>query len=160
MTLVICRGLPHAGKSSYAGEWVAEDPGNRARVNRGDMRAMMFPGLPRSFDDRVVEEAVTRGVQGALHSLLCAGRDVITDDTNLNPNGVKRLLGIARKLDVTVEFRDFPITVEDSKRRDQARGDILGPDVIDRLAQNMLPDGTLPPHPVLMPPRPRPEVAV
>ena len=39
--LVITRGLPGSGKTTYARAWVAEDREHRARVNRDDIRQML-----------------------------------------------------------------------------------------------------------------------
>ena len=42
--LIITRGLPGCGKTTYARAWVAEDREHRARVNRDDIRAMLEDG--------------------------------------------------------------------------------------------------------------------
>ena len=44
-TLHITRGLPASGKSTWAREWVAEDPASRAEVNRDQLRLMMHGGF-------------------------------------------------------------------------------------------------------------------
>lgn len=90
--LVITRGLPASGKTRYAREWVNEDPANRVRVNRDDLRAMSLlehsPGL---------EQRVRRQRDLLIDEFLCAGKDVICDDTNLPSATVKDLIKIAKR---------------------------------------------------------------
>ena len=40
--LVVTRGLPASGKTTWAQAWVADDPTRYARVSRDDLRAMLF----------------------------------------------------------------------------------------------------------------------
>ena len=42
--LVITRGLPGSGKSTWARQWVSQDPAHRAEVNRDSLRLMMHGG--------------------------------------------------------------------------------------------------------------------
>ena len=39
--LIICRGLPASGKSTWAKQWVLEDPEHRVRINQDDIRLML-----------------------------------------------------------------------------------------------------------------------
>ena len=41
-TLHLTRGIPGSGKSTFAKQWVQEDPEGRVRINRDDLRGMMF----------------------------------------------------------------------------------------------------------------------
>ena len=38
--LIITRGLPASGKSTWAKQWVLEDPEHRVRINQDDIRLM------------------------------------------------------------------------------------------------------------------------
>lgn len=40
--LRITRGYPSSGKTTYARNWVAEDPEHRVRVNRDDLRWNLY----------------------------------------------------------------------------------------------------------------------
>lgn len=40
--VIVLRGLPGSGKSTWAKEWVAGDPDNRVRINRDDIRYASF----------------------------------------------------------------------------------------------------------------------
>lgn len=39
--LIITRGLPASGKSTWARQWVLEDPKHRVRINQDDIRLML-----------------------------------------------------------------------------------------------------------------------
>jgi len=86
-TLHIIRGLPGSGKTTFATSWVREDPDNRTRVNRDDLRQMMFG---KRADLLPAQEAlVTAAEQAIVRSSLEAGRDTIVDDMNLRPRYVR-----------------------------------------------------------------------
>ena len=40
--MMIVRGLPGSGKSTFAKRWVAQDPENRVRVSRDDLRYQLY----------------------------------------------------------------------------------------------------------------------
>lgn len=105
MTLLsITRGLPGSGKTFYARQWVASDPGKRARVNRDDLRQMLNEGARIKG---VTEAEVIAVRDAAITSLLRKGFDVISDDTNL-PQGMARdLLKLAIRTGSDFEVTDF-----------------------------------------------------
>lgn len=39
--IIICRGIPASGKSTWAKQWVLEDPEHRIRINQDDIRNML-----------------------------------------------------------------------------------------------------------------------
>ena len=39
--LIICRGLPASGKTTWAKEWAMGDPYHRVRINQDDIRLML-----------------------------------------------------------------------------------------------------------------------
>lgn len=100
--LYIVRGLPGAGKSKNAKEWVAIDPQNRARVNRDDLRAMMHQGYFGGY----TEKQVTEVQYAMIDTLLGMGKLVICDDTNLKEDTVRDLIGLAVDRDATWEIVD------------------------------------------------------
>lgn len=127
--LILTRGVPASGKSTWAKSWVAEDLDRRARLNRDDYRQMMF-SLDAGQLEFQQEKAVSAAQQAAARGLLGAGYDVVIDDTNLRAKYVKMWLGFADE----VEFVDFPITYEAAVKRDKLRheagGRLVGADVI------------------------------
>lgn len=131
-TLVITRGLPASGKTTYARAWAAEDNSARVRVNRDDLRANLYGqhvGL-----DYAQEQTVTTAQRAAVRALLAAGRDVIVDDTHLRLRHARAWADLAVELGVTFEVRDFDTPVEECVRRDAARDRVVGEWVIRRMA--------------------------
>lgn len=128
--LHITRGLPASGKSTFAREWVAEHPAQRARVNRDDTRTMVHPAVPWSRD---TEDITTTVDHAAIRALLRNGRDVVVDDTNLNGRTIRALAKIAGQCGAELVVHDFPIDVEAAIARDAERLHPVGADVIRRM---------------------------
>lgn len=145
--LKITRGVPASGKSTWAKEWVANDPERRIRVNRDDLRAMMFEVVGVGTFPQ--EKAVSAAEQAIVRSLLGAGMDVVVDATHLRAKFAKAWL----EFDAEVEFVDFPITLDDAYERDFQRGDYggrsVGPEVLKMFFDKFIgKDGiSLPPVP-------------
>ena len=53
--LILTRGIPASGKSTWAKAWVQEDPQRRVRVNRDDLRRMLEPKGANADGDRFRE---------------------------------------------------------------------------------------------------------
>lgn len=143
--LILTRGIPASGKTTFAKQWVEESPKTRARVNRDDLRHMMY----NSYWGETVDERMVTSVQHAIVKRLLGGVDVIVDDTNLRAKTVKDWYGITSN----VEFVDFPIDVETAVIRDarrRGRGERgVGADVIHDFAKRYTKgDNSLPPVPV------------
>lgn len=138
-TLWITRGLPASGKTTWAlAKVAASGAGQVVRLNRDDLRAMMYgPGYRRPV--HAAETAVTQVQQGPIGELLRAGRDVIVDDTNLRAKHVRVFLQLAAAVDAPVEVVDFlDVPVEECVRRDALRPAPVGEDVIREMAGKFL----------------------
>lgn len=116
--MILTRGLPASGKSTFARKLVESDP-TYVRLNRDDFRQMLFG---KAVLDSNGEIAVTIAQHGAVENALKNGMNVIVDDTNFFARGVKNLLKIAAKYDAEVEFKDFTdVSVDECIRRDDIR---------------------------------------
>lgn len=134
--LVITRGLPAAGKTTFAHSWVALDPANRARVNRDDLRAMMHRG---EWIKGSTEERIIWGRNALITALLKRGVDVISDDTNLPQRTVRDLAGIAIRVGATYDIVDITFTpLEECITRDAQRENPVGERVIRDMYQRYL----------------------
>lgn len=116
--LILTRGLSGSGKSTWARAWVAEDPDTRGRVNRDDLRFMMFETPNYKWDQ---EKQVTEAEQNAAVALLKGGRSVVVDATNLRSKYIRNWQKIAYTHGVSFELVDFPISLEDAIARDSLR---------------------------------------
>lgn len=142
--LILTRGVPASGKSTWAKSWVEMMPNQRARVNRDDLRFNMYG---KYWD--VDEKAVTVAQRATVEALLRAKKSVVVDDTNLRSASVREWLTLADKLGVEVEFKDFPITYEDAVARDLGRDRRVGYEVIKSFFDRYVVKGQLPAIPEL-----------
>lgn len=152
--LVICRGLPGAGKSYWTRMRLQEaaETGRRGTVvrsNRGDYRRMMIDSEYIEPNDSLVENVVTVAQHSAIHTLLQATVSVICDDTNLHLPHVYLLFDIARELGAPYHIVDFPTPLQYCVNRDARRRkyDQVGVEVIRRMYDTYLAPygGQLPP---------------
>lgn len=90
--LVITRGLPASGKTTWAKQQVLTRQGLAVRVNRDDLRRMMFV---RQDYSRHQESRVTVAQHAMVTELLRTGSTVICDDTNLDLARVATLRAFA-----------------------------------------------------------------
>ena len=129
--LIICRGLPASGKTTVAKQWVSEDPTNRLRVNRDDIRAMMHGGV---YIKGETEQRVIKARDAIIDEALFSGVDVISDDTNLYAKPLKDLRRIALRCVADVEFIDLThVSLETCLERNterQANGERGVPDAV------------------------------
>jgi predicted kinase len=122
--LVITRGLPGSGKTTYAKRWVSESE-HRSRLNRDDLREVMHGGA-HSYA-RELENAVTVAHQNAVTALLKSGQDVICDDMNLANRSVKQWMILAAEVGSEFEVVDLTnVPVEECILRDVRRASTGG----------------------------------
>lgn len=117
--LIITRGLPASGKSTWAKQWVLEDPEHRIRINQDDIRLMLGKYWVPSR-----EKLVQHIQEEALIEALLRGYDIVIDNTNLN----EKVLDNYRVLvtaygDHSIEYKDFfdtplSVCIEHDKNRD------------------------------------------
>lgn len=124
-TLYIYQGIQGSGKSTQAKKFVLEKPNDRIRINRDDIRLMM--GLP--FNPNV-EDIVTNIETSALKSVFVTGKDIVSDNMNLNPKVIKHLKTLAEKYEYSVEFRFVYTPLEECIARDAKREHPVGEQVI------------------------------
>lgn len=118
--LVITRGLPGSGKTTYAKRWVSENATRRSRLNRDDLREMLHGG-PQGYA-RELENAVTVAHQAGVRALLMSGKDVICDDMNLSSRQVRDWQKLASEAGAEFEIVDLTnVPVETCVVRDLHR---------------------------------------
>lgn len=139
-TLTITRGYPGSGKTTFARAFVEEAPHERVRINRDDLRFMLwgrYHGL--TFEQ---EQRVTKVQHAAVKAALLAGQSVVVDDTNLRLRNARAWADLA--VEVGAEFRcvDSEATVEDCIRWDAERIERgergVGETVVRHLAQRFV----------------------
>ena len=112
--LLCLRGLPGSGKTTYARElankgWV--------RVNKDDLRAM----LNNSKFSKENESYVLSLRDEIIISSLVQGKNVVVDDTNLDPKHLIHFESIAGEFLSDFEIRFFDVDVNECIRRNALR---------------------------------------
>lgn len=117
--LIICRGLPASGKSTWAKQWVLEDPEHRVRINQDDIRLMLGKYWVPSREKLVQEIQFD-----AIVEALSRGFDVVIDNTNLNKKVLDQFNRLIKTFeDYEIEYKDFfdtplSVCIERDKNRD------------------------------------------
>lgn len=126
--LILCKGLPASGKSTWSKEYV-KNHSNVIRVNRDEIREMLGQPWSRDYENKVVVPGERRFVRAALEQ----GMDVIVDDTNLNPNVRDMWKKIGEEMKAVVLIKEFIVDPEECIKRDASRDRTVGAAVIMRM---------------------------
>ena len=91
--IIVLQGIPASGKSTWARQWVNEDPEHRVRFNRDDIRNMLGVYWVPS------REGLINNIYNTfIHDAMIGQYDIVLDNMNLN----KKTLDEIEK-----EVRDF-----------------------------------------------------
>lgn len=111
--IVLTRGLPASGKSTWAKKFVKLYP-NTVRVNRDDIRAQMYPISDyRDIDEDLITEVETAMVRAALRQ----DKQVVVDAMHLQQRYINRW----QRLGYPIEIREFRTPLEVLLRRNDER---------------------------------------
>ena len=117
--LIITRGLKERKKSTWAKQWVLEDPEHRVRINQDDIRLMLGKYWVPSRE-KLVQEIQFNAIIEALNREF----DVVIDNTNLNNKVLDQFNHLIRTFeDYEIEYKDFfdtplSVCIERDKNRD------------------------------------------
>jgi predicted kinase len=139
LDLIITRGLPASGKTTWAKAELASESARKKRtirVSKDDLRAMLY----NERTEGSAREGFITAVEIALvGNALAAGHSVIVDDTNLDTvdswkaYAEEKAEQLSRRINVTVQ--DFTnVQIWQCVQRDRARKDSVGRGVIERMA--------------------------
>ena len=97
--LIMLKGLPASGKTTYAKKMIDEAPKNSIkRVNKDDLRAMIDNGTWSKGNEKFI--LVVR--DNIVMEALITGKHIIVDDTNLVPKHEERLRELAKVCGATL----------------------------------------------------------
>ena len=130
--VIILRGLPASGKSTFARKLLDENPGAYKRLNKDELRVMLDNNHHTTHNEKFIEKV--RDLM--LVEALLDGKHVIVDDTNLSDRPVERIKNVVRKFNadhnqqVHVEIKEMNISLEECIERDKSRDKKVGDEVI------------------------------
>lgn len=139
-TVLILRGLPASGKSSFCRDLLSREPNRWIRLNRDDFRGMINNTDHYAYNKRT-EELTTRVQEQALKEALNAGFDVVIDNTNLVPRFLQQTHDTLKQMgNVKVIEKCFSVSYEEcvernSKRTGRAR---VPADVMFKMANGLV----------------------
>lgn len=129
--IILCRGIQGSGKTTWAKQWVLEDPEHRVRFNNDDIRNMLGKYWVPS------REGLVKDLKGLfLQEAMAYGFDIVIDNMNLNPRELEyyeRVLNDWNRVvrpKYELEFKDFFIPLQDCIERDSKRPNPIGEEVI------------------------------
>lgn len=132
--VIVLKGLPASGKSTWAKEQVAKYPGRYKRISKDDLRAM----FDNSKWSRNNEKFVINVRNSLILLALQEGYHVLVDDTNLHTKHEKAIRELVKDI-ATVEIQDFThVPLEECIARDQGRANYVGEKVIRRMYRDFL----------------------
>lgn len=142
MKVIICRGIPASGKSTWAKQWVSQSPKNRIRINYDDMRMMFgeywvpyrehFPFL-KDIRNSILRDAILNDF------------DIVIDNMNLNSKEIndiryqvqeicyERSCKEGKNIKYDFEFVDFKTPLEECIERDSKRPIPIGRETITNI---------------------------
>lgn len=130
LEILLLKGLPACGKSTYAKKLVEQ--GSHVRVNKDDLRSMLHNSVYSESNEKFVLSVRDFVVEECLKKNL----SVVVDDTNFDGQHFKRMCLIAEKFDKDIVVREkyFPIDLMVAHERNEQR--VVGKvprSVIDRM---------------------------
>lgn len=142
--IILCRGIQGSGKTTWAKQWVLEDPEHRVRFNNDDIRNMLGKYWVPSR-----EQIVSALKAKFIEKSMLMGYDIVIDNMNLNPKDVEfcktyvlvhnQLVEELRRENTLnpqddfkyeLEFKDFFTPLQDCIERDSKRPNPIGEEVI------------------------------
>ncbi len=132
--IILTQGIQGSGKSTWAKQWVEEDPINRVRWNNDDCRKMCGPYWILEREDFIAHIR-----KNFIHQAMQSKKDIVIDDMNLNPKTIEHYKMVvihyndSKKPEdqYVLEFKNFFNTsVEECVRRDSLRPNPIGEKVI------------------------------
>lgn len=127
MKIIMLKGLPGSGKSTWAKQFVEQD-GNWVRVNKDSIREMIGGYSPKK------EKLVLEFRDVLIATALALGKNVIVDDTNFHPKHEARL----RQFDAEFVVKEFDTSLDECIKNDLKRPNSVGERVIKKMHQDYI----------------------
>jgi predicted kinase len=113
--LLILRGIPGCGKSTFARQWLKEGE-RRARVNRDDIRMQMFQKNV-GVDGRLISKVEDFQIE----TLLSQGYSVIVDNVHVARKRIQEIASIANRMGIHFAVKFFDVDLKTALERNELR---------------------------------------
>ena len=124
--VILTRGLPGSGKSTWAKQLIDSKPNCYKRINKDDLRAMLDNNTWSQDNEKFILTVRNLLIMEALKK----GKHVIIDDTNLNAKHERSIRELVKN-DAIVEIKDFThVPLETCIAKDLKRFNSVGQKVI------------------------------
>lgn len=118
LKIIVLKGLPASGKSTWAKQMVTDNPGKYKRINKDDLRLLLDSSIWSKQNEKFI--LLARDI--LVNAALTKGYNVIIDDTNLSDKHFKRMQEIAEEFDIELEEKFFDVPLMECIERDAKRG--------------------------------------
>jgi len=140
--LIILRGLPGSGKSTYAKQLLKEKTNTYKRINRDSLRAM----FDDNYNSKGNEKFIKKMRDVLIIEALKAGKHVIVDDTNLSEKHITRFKQMAQQYQketgeqIEVIIKEMETSLSECIERDKKRERTVGERVIRSMQRTFAKD--------------------
>lgn len=124
MQVIFMRGIPGSGKTTYARQWVNEDPKGRIRISWDDIRNMLGKYWVPDREGLVQQISLK-----TLVLAMNAGYDVIIDNMNLSEKNISPFTEIIDN-HAEIKYVDLKTPLETCINRDKKRENPIGEEII------------------------------
>lgn len=140
--LIVTRGLPGSGKSSFARKILEYSANDVVRLERDLLRDMLFNTRVPNGER---EDVITKVQFSMAEAAALAGKDIIVSDMNLKAEYVRNWAKFAAKHNMKFETVEFDVDVDICVARDANRKgpEFLGEDIIRSIAKRFLKKGKI-----------------
>lgn len=129
-TLIMTKGLPASGKTTWAKDFVKKRITKTKRVNKDEMRQMIHAGEW----SKELEKDIIQARDALTILYLNEGFDVVVDDTNLQPGHEENLMKIAEHCGAEFLVKDFTdVPLNECLRRNLERPNYVPEKAIRRM---------------------------
>ena len=140
--LLVLQGLPASGKSTYAVNWVNEDPEHRLRINQDSIRTMFGKYWLEDKEQLKKRESITSNItMELLKQSMFNQFDIVLDNMNLNTKVLGTIEDYVNYFNMKfadlqayqIEYKLFKKSLQTLINRDSKRDSSVGVDVINNL---------------------------